>query len=135
MLKTDLHTHTSFSRCGTHTYLEVLNVSRENGVELVAITDHGPASGGRMSNVFLTNKRFPKEYKGMQILKGIEANLTGLDGSTDIPTRLLSALDIVLIGLHPTPFKNEGAEKNTSALLKALDRFPAIDAVTHPDLC
>jgi len=133
MLKIDLHTHTLNSKCGNHTMWEVLNIASRNQMELVAITDHGPALGATVRGSFFFPGRVPAEYDGVKILKGMEANIVDLDGATDIPPSLLKRLDIVLAGLHAV-FPGEGVEANTRAVLGLLERGPAVDVIAHPDI-
>ena len=47
-LKADLHSHSLYSNCGMHTVMELLNHARDIGLSVLAITDHGSASGGRL---------------------------------------------------------------------------------------
>jgi putative hydrolase len=134
LLKIDLHTHTLNSGCGHHTLWEVLNISRSKGVEMIAITDHGPAQNPTIRDTFWTPGRIPPDFEGMRILKGMEANVLNTNGDTDVPARLLNKLDIILIGLHPKGFPTSEREANTEAVLRMLEREPAVDIITHPDI-
>ncbi len=42
----------------------------------------------------------PPTIAGVQVLKGIEANIIGLSGELDLPDHMLAQLDIVLAGFH-----------------------------------
>lgn len=131
MLKFDLHTHTIRSLCGLHTYLEVLNEASEQGLQGMAITDHGKAlNGPGISQVFL--KRFPDEYKGVKVWKGIEANVLP-DGGVDVPADLISNLDIILLGLHPNIPCGKSEDYYTELLLSSMQTNPYIDILAHPD--
>jgi putative hydrolase len=134
VLNIDLHVHTSDSLCGLHSLLEVLEMVRERGLKAVAITDHGSALGGIVRNPFFFASRTPDTYKGLRLLKGMEANLLETNGKTDIPLRLLSHLDVLLMGLH-APFSGKGIADNTRAFLALLEEGPPIDIITHPDIC
>ena len=131
MLSVDLHMHTLRSNCGLHTLLEMLDASVERGLEAVAVTDHGPfLKGPGVTSVFV--KRFPSEYKGMRVWKGIEANVLP-DGRTDVRADLRESLDLILLGLHNLP-TGESRAHYTDLLLACLEKNPYIDIIVHPDI-
>lgn len=129
MLAVDLHTHTFFSQCGIHTHVELLERARALGMQGIAITDHGPALQGRFSGPFFDRLRDP--VAGVRLLKGMECNLVGEDGSIDLPPQHLRHLDVVLLGLHYNTPTGLGPEAYTARLLAALERNPAVDVLTH----
>ncbi len=130
MLAVDFHCHSLFSHCGLHTHVELLTRARELGLAGLAITDHGPDIGGRVSAPFF--ERLHDPVPGIRLLKGMESNLRGCEGEIDVPAWSLKFLDILLLGLHPNTPAGLGAEENTRILLAALARNPAVDLVTHP---
>ncbi|OPZ05353.1 MAG: putative phosphatase YcdX [candidate division BRC1 bacterium ADurb.BinA364] len=134
MLSIDLHTHTLDSRCGLHTLLEVLEIAREKGIRAIAITDHGPKAGNPPRGTFLKAERTPGEYKGLAVLKGIEANILSPDGAIDAPPAHWANYDVVLAGFHPCGWTDAGAERNTEALLRLLRSERRPDIVSHPDI-
>lgn len=134
MLRIDLHTHTINSRCGHHTLWEVITFARQNGIRLLAITDHGPAQNATIRGTFFQDKRVPHQWDGLQILKGLEGNLMNDAGDIDLDAALLEKLDIVLVGMHPLGIKDGGIEANTRALANMIAREPAVDLITHPDI-
>ncbi len=98
------------------------------------------------------NKEF--QPKGLKILLGVEANIIRYDGTIDVNDEIIGFLDILLLGYHfgalPGTFKDgyklyilnflskripkmrkKVMDMNTSALIKAMDRYP-IDIITHP---
>lgn len=98
------------------------------------------------------NKEF--QPKGLKILLGVEANIIRYDGTIDVDDEIIGFLDILLLGYHfgalPETFKDgyklyilnflskkipkmrkKVMDMNTSALIKAMDRYP-IDIITHP---
>jgi putative hydrolase len=131
MLSVDLHMHTNRSNCGLHTYLEMIGGARERGLRGICIADHGKFLGGPgVSSVFI--RRFPGEYKGVRVWKGVEANaLPG--GETDAPNSLVSLLDLVLLGIHNLPL-GESAEHYTEILVDAVSANPFVDILVHPDI-
>jgi len=131
MLKTDLHLHTHFSNCGLHSILEVINQAINVGLEIIAITDHGPALGGRVSGVFF--ERFNNPYKEITVFKGLELNLTDKPGETDLPLHLLPFLDVILVGIHPTTPQGLTKDEYTDMLIKVIQNNKYIDIISHPN--
>jgi len=132
MLRVDLHMHTNRSSCGLHTLLEMLDASVRRGLEAVAVTDHGKALGGPgVSSVLL--RRFPGEYMGMKVWKGIEANVLE-DGGADVPEALLPEFDVILLGIHPNIVTGQSSRYYTDLLLRCLERNPCVDILAHPDI-
>lgn len=97
-----------------------------------------------------------EEYKdrGIKILLGVEANIIGYDGEIDVDNDVIEILDILLVGFHygvlfnsitdflfmnvinPVSkviplFRDSIIERNTNAVIKAIERYP-INMVTHP---
>lgn len=151
----DYHTHTTYSH-GTGSVLENALVAKQKGLKQIAITDHGFSHimyGLKPKNMDKLKKDIEdaKKQTGVDILLGIEANFISLDGSIDLTNEQLKWFDIILTGFHyagtpksakdffqffmPSlmPFKPTVAqiEKNTDAVIRALEKYP-IDVVTHP---
>ncbi|MBD3313930.1 PHP domain-containing protein, partial [Candidatus Woesearchaeota archaeon] len=67
MLKIDLHIHTVHSGHAYGTIYDIMKEAKAKGMEMIAITDHGP-SGGSVSHVhFRMAPRAPKEYEGVKV--------------------------------------------------------------------
>ncbi|MEG1751472.1 MAG: PHP domain-containing protein [Clostridia bacterium] len=153
----DYHTHTKFSH-GKGTILENALFARSKGIKEIAITDHGfnhITYGVNRKNIEQIKKEIEnaKQISGVNVLFGVEANFTSLDGTVDLTPFDLEMLDIVLVGHHrfvkpvatndwfnlflPNMFSNfykpslSRIEKNTNVVLKALEKYP-IDVLTHP---
>lgn len=160
----DYHTHTRYSH-GTGSIEENVKAALYRGLSEIAISDHGPASysirrlGVRTPETLLDIKaeihRLQLQYPQIRILAGVEANVIGLDGTLDVPGKILQKLDMVLVGLHlmiiPKSFadgksiiydnllryrlskaaREELRYRNTQALIKAINRYP-INIITHP---
>lgn len=128
----DSHTHTISSG---HAYSTVQEMAREasgHGLEMMAVTDHGPSMMGAPCLYHFGNLRvIPKELYGVRILKGVEANIIDFDGNIDMPDKYLKRLEFVLASFHDICIKPSTVEENTRALIGAL-RNPFIDAVAHP---
>lgn len=158
----DYHTHTLYSH-GKGTVEENILAAKARGLEEVAITDHGPGSVPWIRTTVQQIRQIRKEvdfyggiYDDVKVLVGVEANITGMDGSIDIPREAVKDLDLLLVGYHPmvvpksigdawkiygrnslTRYSRRLAEKarveNTKALVEAVLRHD-VDIVTHPGL-
>ncbi|WP_422486216.1 PHP domain-containing protein [Gudongella sp. DL1XJH-153] len=169
VLRGDYHTHTIYSRGykkkGTHakgTIQENVEAAYKKGLSTIVLSEHGPGHylyGLREEDLPQIRNEIMRlreiyEPKGLKILLGLESNIIGLDGEIDIDEKIISQLDILLMGYHygatPVGFtdaiglywttqigkligsKEEQAKDiMTEAYLKAMDKYP-IDIITHP---
>ncbi len=155
----DYHTHTIYSH-GKGTIRNNVEAAIDKGLKEIAICDHGPGHiiyGIKRDNIFKMRKEIDelnKEYKEINILLGIEANVMDYDGNIDVDDSMLEVLDILLLGFHygiipnnaksmwyfyglnylskVLPFLNDNmVDLNTEAVIKAIEKYP-IDIITHP---
>jgi putative hydrolase len=131
MLKVDFHSHTLFSKCGLHTIIEMLTEAKKRGLVALAITDHGSVLKSTTPSTFFDRLFDP--VPGIRLLKGVECNIDGEEGAIDFPMKFLSFADIVLLGLHPHLPEGKSKEHYTALLLRALEKNPFVDIVTHPE--
>lgn len=128
----DTHTHTVSSG---HAYSTVQEMAREapaNGIQMMAITDHGPAMKGAPFLYHFGNlKAIPDILYGVRIIRGVEANIIDYEGGVDMPDSYLKRLDFAMASLHDICIEPATVEEHTSALIGAL-KNPGIDAVAHP---
>lgn len=158
ILTADYHTHTPYSH-GKHTIDENTAFAKGKGLKEIAITDHGFSHV-----VFGLRRRKIADYRaecalaakkyGVDVLVGIESNIRGLTGETDLLPSDYENFDVFLCGLHICiwykPFldafrfgaKNYSIEKlhlkksdkliemNTSAYINVVKKNP-IDILTH----
>ncbi|WP_036611046.1 PHP domain-containing protein [Oribacterium sp. P6A1] len=106
-IKCDTHTHTLFSRHAYSTIQENIKEASDMGLELLVSTDHFSAMlwpdydcSKHYQYLFTSPMTWPREWMGVTLLSGCEADIVGLDGSLfgqDIP------LDCSIVG---DPFKN-----------------------------
>ncbi|MCL2606071.1 MAG: PHP domain-containing protein [Coriobacteriia bacterium] len=138
-IKADLHVHTIGSGHGFSTVQENAESALEKGVELIAITDHGPSVPQGAHNWYFWNlSHVPGIYKNLVILRGCEANIIP-DGERyesrwgiDVADIVARRLDYVTIGFHPTTGYDDGDEAvNTAAVIKAM-QSPYVDQFNHP---
>lgn len=155
----DYHTHTRYSH-GKGTIRENVEAAIEKGLKAIGICDHGPGHylyGVKREKIYQMRREVDKlnrEYKEIEILLGVEANIIGFDGTIDVDEEIIEMLDILLLGFHyGVLFKSIGdylfmnvanpvskllpigrdriIERNTEAIVKAIERYP-IDIITHP---
>ena len=103
-LTADYHTHTVFSH-GKGTIYDNVKAAHIVGLREIGITDHGfshPAFG-------LTKRKLPtmrtlcekaEQEFGVKTYLGIESNVIGLDGKTDLTEKLYDRFDLFLAGFH-----------------------------------
>lgn len=133
-LLADLHTHTIASGHGYSTLTENARGARANGIELIAVTDHGPnVPQGAHPWYFWNLKVAPSVLDGVRVLKGCEANPdVNAENGIDLPDDLLRLLDFVAVGFHPlSGFDDRDRTRNTEALLRVIAN-PYVDQITHP---
>jgi len=131
-LLADLHVHTLASGHAFSTVEEVVRAAAEKGLEMVALTDHGPAMPGGAHEYHFGNLRvLPDLLQGVEVLRGVEANVLDVHGRLDLPEVYLERLDLVLAGLHVPCLPPADRAANTLAMVNAL-RNPHVDIVVHP---
>ncbi|HHW57235.1 MAG TPA: phosphatase [Clostridia bacterium] len=129
----DTHTHTISSGHAYRTIIENAKEASKKGLQLICMTDHGPAMPGGAHLYYFGNlKVIPEKIEGVEILKGVEANIMDEEGNVDIPERILKKLDIVIASLHDECFQpSDNIERNTKALINAI-KNPYVDIIGHP---
>lgn len=128
----DLHCHTISSGHAYSTVLEIAEEASKKGLEMVAITDHGPEMPGAPHLYHFGNLRvIPEKIYGVKILRGVEANILDYEGTLDVPKRYLKILDIVLAGFHTYCYPGGTVEENTRAMINAM-KHPLVDIIVHP---
>jgi len=131
-IEADLHTHTLASGHAYSTLQENIFEASKKGLKMLAITDHGPSMPGGPHLYYFGNMRvLPKEYMGVELLRGVEANIVDFEGNLDVPENILKRLDIVLAGFHPDCYSSGDVEENTQVLINAM-KHSYVDAIVHP---
>ncbi len=142
-IKTDTHTHTLASGHAYSTIEENLKAGKEQGLELVGITDHFsplfvPTTHFASYGFFMNKGDLPEEWHGVRLLFGAEVDIIDLDGHLfgydlyvpepfsvkDNPLtyeeKLLSKLDYLIASIHGKSFVGNRTE-NTDMYIKALE--------------
>lgn len=137
-IRGDLHVHTKWSE-GLNTIEEMALTGKSLGYEYLAISDH---TGGlriahamdnkkilrQIKEIDKINAAFAKKKIGIKILKSAETNIKP-DGEIDVPSKILSQLDIVLAGVHD--HFNLPKEKMTERIIRAM-KNPYVNIIVHP---
>lgn len=111
ILTGDYHIHTPYSH-GKNTVLENALKAKELGIKEIAITDHGfnhVLFGLRRKKVDKLREEieFAKKETGVNVLMGVESNVTSNDGATDFLPSDMAKFDVYLCGMHEVLwFKN-----------------------------
>lgn len=161
-LTADYHTHTVYSH-GKGKIIDNAIMAKEKGLKEIGISDHGfghPAFG-------LTKRKIPNMQKecllatqqtGVKVLLGIESNILGTDGTTDLKPKLYDNFDIFLAGIHKfvlykfgtafslfapnffcSTFNKKTVSKslintNTKTFINVIKKNP-VDVITHLNFC
>lgn len=134
-LISDLHMHTVWSD-GKLTISELATAAREDGLQVMAVTDHsvslGIANGlsaERLREQAAEIRAVAAELgPDLHILHGTEMEIRA-DGSLDFPDEVLAELDIVIASLHTS--LSQSREQVTERVLNAI-RNPHVDIIAHP---
>lgn len=127
----DGHTHTISCGHAYNTILELVENAARKNLEMICLTEHGPALPGAPIPLYFANYRvIPSVINNVKILKGIESNILDIDGNTDIPMNFVERLEIISASLHTPTFKPKSKRENTDAVLGAIAN-PHIDFICH----
>ena len=154
----DFHTHTRYSH-GKGTVEDNAVNALSLGLRAVAITDHArnhPLVGVKPEEIDVIRKDVAavgKEYRGIRVLLGLEANVISPRGDIDVSEEDAEKLDLLLVGFHLTAyqkkfgdyfclpfngvthifFKNSAKQiaRNTDAIVACLLKNK-VDVLTHP---
>jgi DNA polymerase (family 10) len=123
-LRGDLHTHTHWSADGKNTLEEMVRAAEERGYAYYAITDHSHYLRDARFAAQLEEIAALQERVGIQILRGIEANIR-TNGEVDVDEELLAQLDWVVASVHAARETSP-----TERVLAAMEN-PYVDCIGH----
>ena len=158
ILTGDYHTHSPYSH-GKSTIMENAVRAKELGLKEIAITDHGythVAFGLKRKETqdYIKECKDAQDKFGVRVLVGIEANILGVEGRSDLSERDFENFDVYLAGNHiavkyagwknfwgyglanivPRKLKMKPSDaliqRNTNAYINTIKNNP-LDAVTH----
>lgn len=124
----DWHVHTNYTD-GKNTIFEYCKKAQENGLELIAFTEHVRRDLDYNFNDFVSDVYSAKDRFDLNVLVGCEAKVLDLNGSIDVSKNVLKDCEIVLGSFHKFDDKN-----NYLTALENLLRSPDVDIWAHPTL-
>ncbi len=129
----DLHCHTLASGHAYSTAEEVIRAAAAAGLNAVAITDHGPNMPANLANWYFENMRvFPRVAFGVEIFRGIEANIIDDAGTLDADADMIKSLNFIVASCHTVTIAGPSAEYYTAACTGAM-KNPRVNVIGHPD--
>ena len=158
-LISDNHTHTIYSRVGPYLHgkgriIDNARAAARQGLEMFAITDHGPTDfyGLSMKNIPKMREEIAealKKFPDLGIRLGVEADIVDSENGLDVPPEDFDKFDFVNAGYHYVPnchmianwlsfrlpcpkrVKERLRKQNTERIVRAL-RCNDIFILTHP---
>lgn len=129
----DLHCHTIASGHAYSTAEEVIRAAAAAGLDAVAITDHGPNMPTALPAWYFDNmKVFPKKALGVEIFRGIEANIIDDAGTLDAGTDQMRNLNFIIAGCHTLTISGPDADYYTAGCVNAMKKS-YVNVLGHPD--
>lgn len=129
----DLHCHTTASGHAYSTIEEIIRAASEAGLEAVAITDHGPGLQTLLPRWHFENlKVLPKKVMGVEVFRGIEANIINDRGELDANPVEMKSLNYIIAGCHTVTISGPGESYYTAGCIAAM-KNPIVNTLGHPD--
>ena len=136
-MRADLHVHTIYSD-GCDPPDLMIEAAEASGLDLLSITDHGPALHVGMAEAviphYLSVLSELKDTAGARLLAGMEANVVNESGEIDVGDELREKLDILVVGVHRLQRivdPRQMALTYLNSLMKAVERC-RVDIIAHP---
>ncbi len=130
----DLHNHTLVSSHALNSITEMAKRGAELNLFAMAITDHGPElEDGAHPWYFWMLKNLPDVMEGIFVIKGIEANVTGIDGSMDSDEfNRDKCVDFTIASIHGDFFSSLDRDAATELWLNIAKR-KHVDMIGHSE--
>jgi putative hydrolase len=130
----DTHTHTLASGHAYSTINDMIAKAKERNIQVLAITEHAPATEGTCQRIYFENLRIlPRNYEGTTVLFGVELNILDKHGNVDLDNKVLKELDIVIAGIHDKLFEDDPTMDNYTAAYVNVMKNPLVKIIGHPD--
>lgn len=145
--KIDTHMHTIASGHAYNTLNEMMAAAIRKDMDVVCLTEHGPAMPGSAHPYYFTNMRVIEKtnwQKGIgrmnfdgqyvHLIKGFEANILDYDGNTDYDDLGddIGDLKYIIASFHSVCLKPGTCEQNTNAYIGAIKK-PYVMTLGHID--
>ena len=131
--KIDLHIHTNVNPHAFSTLEENIKAAARKNMEIIAITNHGPALQDTPHWWHLVNIAIlPDIIDGVRVIKGVEANILDENGKLDINQKIYEKMELVLAGFHVVDEYGDISDikKNTTAIMNLIKKQKA-DIIVH----
>ena len=130
----DFHTHTCASTHAYSTITENAKWASEHGIKYLAMTDHGVDMEDAPHLWHFYNMRIlPKQLYGVNIIRGIEANIIDYCGNIDIyENGLYNCLQWINVSMHYPLTMPSTKENHTKAYLGVLQN-KYVDVICHSE--
>lgn len=130
----DTHTHTLASGHAYSTIREMAAAAADKGMELLGITEHAPKMPGSCVSMYFKNlKMVERNYYGVELLLGCEANIMGFEGELDLQDDILKKLDLVIASMHMPCMPKGGSRAQITQSYLEVMKNPYVDIIGHPD--
>lgn len=128
----DTHTHTIISGDAFSTLYENIQFAKKQGLKYLCMTEHvcSVLPGAPQPSYFKSQHALPREFEGIRLIRGVEANIIAYDGTLDMPEDILDWLDWVIASLHTGAIPPATVKEHTSAWL-AIAENPHVDVIGH----
>ena len=127
----DTHTHTIVSGDAHSTLLENLRAAKARGLNYLCVTEHvNSIPRAAPPTYFRSMCSIPREYDGVHLVRGVEANILDYTGRLDMPDDTLDWLDWVIASLHDLVITSATREEHTACWL-AIAENPLVDVIGH----
>ena len=129
----DTHTHTLASGHAYSTIRENAAAAAKKGLQLLAITEHGPRMVGSSQAIYFQNlKVIDRHAFDVELMMGVELNILDDKGTVDLTEGTLRQMDLAIASLHIPCITPGSREYNTQACLNAM-KNPFVHILGHPD--
>ncbi len=127
----DTHCHTIASTHAYSTLYENVSYAKKNGIQYLAITDHGVAMPDSPHIWHFYNyKIIPRIIDGVTILYGVEANICDYEGTLDIDNTNVPELDWIVASYHEPVCEPSSIEDHTRGYIN-IAKNPYVDVIGH----
>lgn len=129
----DLHTHTIMSGHAYSTLKENIEAAYLRGLRAYGFSEHTSGVPGSVNDIYFQNlKVIPRNYKGMKIFAGCEANIVDYNGKLDIAEFVCKKLDYIIASMHSICIEPCNIDQSMSAYFGAMEN-EYVKIIGHPD--
>lgn len=127
----DTHTHTIVSGDAHSTLLENIQAAKQQGLKYLCVTEHVCSIPRAAQPAYFKSMcSIPRQYDGINLVRGVEANITDYQGHMDMPDDILDWLDWVIASLHDLVIRPADRQSHTVAWLSIAEN-PLVDVIGH----